>query len=48
MRLAGLTRDSADLPRESLSVAACAKPNFDALNTQERAIFHALVKQLRK
>jgi hypothetical protein len=48
MRLAGLTRDSADLPSQSLSVAACAKPNFDALNPQERAIFHALVKQLRK
>lgn len=48
MRLAGLTRESADLPSESLAVAACAKPNFDELNTQERAIFHALVKQLRK
>ncbi len=48
MRLAGLTRESADLPRETLSVAACAKPNFDELNSQERAMFHALVKQLRK
>lgn len=48
MRMAGLTRESSALPRESLSVAACAKPNFDALDAQERAVFHALVKQLRK
>lgn len=48
MRLAGLTRESAELPQETLSVAACAKPNFDQLSPQERALFHALVKQLRK
>lgn len=48
IRMAGLTRESTDeLPGESLSVAACAKPNFQALDQQERATFHALVKRLR-
>lgn len=48
IRLAGLTREAADqLPGETLSVAACAKPNFEALDSQERALFHALVKRLR-
>jgi len=48
-RLAGLTRDSSDQQQnETLSVAACAKPNFDSLDLQEKAMFHALVKQLRK
>jgi transcriptional regulator with XRE-family HTH domain len=49
MRLAGLTRESDDVSRdESLAVAACAKPNFDSLTSQERTMFRALVKQLRK
>lgn len=49
IRLAGLTRDSDDLSvNESLAVAACAKPNFDSLTSQERATFRAFVKQLRK
>lgn len=47
MRMAGLIRESASQPHETLSVAACAKPNFEALDQQERAVFHALVKQLR-
>lgn len=49
MRLAGLTRNSQTpaLPM-ALSVAACAKPNFDSLTRDEKACFHALVKQLRK
>ncbi len=48
MRMTGLTRESSDRPQsEILSVAACAKPNFDSLDSQERAMFHALVKQLR-
>lgn len=48
MRIAGLTRESTEHPQsEILSVAACAKPNFDSLDGQERAAFHALVKKLR-
>jgi hypothetical protein len=45
--MAGLTREPADLLHEPLSVAACAKPNFDALTAEEKSLFHALVKQLR-
>lgn len=48
-RIAGLTREATDQPSdEALFVAACAKPNFDALDPQERAMFHALIKRLRK
>lgn len=47
-RMAGLTREATgQSPDEALSVAACAKPNFDALDHREREMFHALVKQLR-
>ncbi len=49
MRLAGLTRD-AKTPglQKALSVAACAKPNFDSLTLEQRACFHTFVEQLRK
>jgi hypothetical protein len=49
MRLAGLTRESRDPPHSDiLSVAACAKPNFESLDPEEKALFHEFVKQLRK
>jgi hypothetical protein len=47
IRMAGLTQESADPAHETLSVAAYAKPNFDALTTEEKSMFRALVKQLR-
>lgn len=49
MRVAGLTREPIDSSLQAnLSVAACAKPNFDALTREEKAMFHEIVKQLRK
>ena len=49
IRLAGLTRDSQAAPLQGvLSVAACAKPNFDSLSRDEKTLFHELVNQLRK
>lgn len=49
IRLAGLARESRDPSQDGpLSVAACAKPNFDSLTPQERRLFHAFVKQLRQ
>lgn len=47
IRLAGLARESAGPLCETLSVAACAKPNFDTLTPEEKSLFHAFVKQLR-
>ena len=49
MRLAGLTRDSQVTSLQGLlSVAACAKPNFDSLSREEKELFYELVKQLRR
>lgn len=49
MRLAGLTRDSKPPGlQKALSVAACAKPNFDSLTQEQKAWFHALVEKLRE
>lgn len=49
IRLAGLTRDAKTSGLQgALSVAACAKPNFEALTPKEKACFHALVKKLRE
>jgi transcriptional regulator with XRE-family HTH domain len=48
MRLAGLTRDpQTPLLQGTLSVAACAKPTFDSLSSEEKELFHEFVKQLR-
>lgn len=47
IQIAGLTRESVNPMHESLYVAACAKPNFDALTSDEKNMFHAFVKQLR-
>ena len=49
IRLAGLT-SNAKIPvhQDALSVAACAKPNFDALTPKEKACLYALVKKLRE
>ncbi len=47
IRMAGLARESAGPLYETLSVAACAKPNFDTLTPEEKSLFHAFVKQLR-
>lgn len=49
MRLAGLTRDAkTKVLQKALSVAACAKPTFDSLTSQEQACFRALVEKLRE
>ncbi len=49
MRLAGLIRDAkSSVQRRALSVAACAKPNFDSLTPKEKACFHTLVERLRE
>ena len=49
IRLAGLTRESSTNSCEpALSVAACAKPNFESLTRAEKDLFHQLVKRLRK
>lgn len=48
MRLAGLTRDAKAVEyQKALSVAACAKPTFDSLTSQQKACFHAFVEELR-
>lgn len=49
IRLAGLAREPQDPSHDgALSVAACAKPNFDSLTPEEKTLFHAFVKQLRR
>lgn len=48
-RLAGLTRETSD--EESygaLGIAACAKPEFDKLSSEQKKLFHQWVKQLRR
>ena len=48
MQLAGLIQESDGRLTESLSMAAYAKPNFDLLSSEEKKLFYALIKQLRK